>query len=207
MLRAGRDQREVRRPVGAALLEHELGVGLQLVFLHARPGVAHRLHDAEAGDPRRLADDRDLARALDRAQRVDDRIEIGDRRSCGAAAFSFWTNCSSRETRPSQGSAFVARHSAAGSEEDASPRTSGRNGVKIARPSRAEAGDRRARTRRARTHLVDAGRRRRLGVPGDSAGPEHPLLAALVPRLQVQRRLFVRPSMATIARGSTTPVR
>ena len=40
--------------------------------------VAHRLHDAEPGDPRRLADDGDLARALDRAQRVEDRIEVRD---------------------------------------------------------------------------------------------------------------------------------
>ena len=59
--------------------------------------VAHRFHDAESGDARRLADDRDLARALDGAQRVEDRIEILHLR-WGAAALSFCMNCSSRES-------------------------------------------------------------------------------------------------------------
>ena len=75
-VRAGRDQREVRGPEGAALREHELGVRLQLVLGHARPRVAHRLHDAEPGEARGLADERDLARALHRAHRVEHRIEI-----------------------------------------------------------------------------------------------------------------------------------
>ncbi len=58
-----------------------------------------------------------------------DRIEILAAPTCGAAALSFWMNCSSREMRPSHGSFFVAVASAAGSPADASPRTSGRNGV------------------------------------------------------------------------------
>ncbi len=75
---SGRDEREVRRAERAELLEHELRVGLQLVFVHAGFCVAHRFHDAEAGDARRFADDGDLARTLHCAQRVEDRIEVPD---------------------------------------------------------------------------------------------------------------------------------
>ena len=46
--------------------------------MHTRPGIAHGLDDAEAGDARRFPDDRNLARALHRAQRVDDRVEVLD---------------------------------------------------------------------------------------------------------------------------------
>ena len=60
------------------------------------------------------------------ASRIGSRSLISD---CGAAAFSFAMNASSRETRPSHGSCLVARQSAAGSLDDASPSTSGRNGV------------------------------------------------------------------------------
>ena len=77
-VRAGRNEREIRSAVGAELLEDELRVGLQFVFVQARPGVAHRLHDAEAGDAGGLADDRDLTRAFGDAQRVEDRIEVLD---------------------------------------------------------------------------------------------------------------------------------
>ena len=77
---ARRDQREVRRAERAELLEDELGVRLQLVFAHTRRGVAHRFHDAEAGNAGRLANHRNLARALHGAQGVEDRIEILDLR-------------------------------------------------------------------------------------------------------------------------------
>ena len=98
------------------------------------------------------------------------------------------TNCSSRETRPSQGSAFVARHSAAGSDDDASPSTSGRNGVKM-RPLLA----RERRQRRRERRRAAAPRRCRSPPPrrpGRQPRAEHPLLAALVARLQEQRRLL-----------------
>ena len=75
---AGGDQGEVGRTVGAVLFENVLGIGLEFVLAHAGAGVAHRLDDAEAGDAGCLAQDGDLARALDGAELVEDRVEIGD---------------------------------------------------------------------------------------------------------------------------------
>ena len=64
------------KPVVAALRGYTFGVGLELVFVHPRPRVAHRFHDAEAGDARRLANHRDLAGALHGAERVEP--SVGD---------------------------------------------------------------------------------------------------------------------------------
>jgi hypothetical protein len=47
----------------------------------------------------------------------------------GAAAFNFAMKVSSRVPRPSHGSSLVARAGAAGSLDEASPRTSGRKVV------------------------------------------------------------------------------
>ena len=56
----------------------------ELVLLHARLGAANRFHHPEAGELRRFPDERHLARALDAAQLVEDRIEIADlRRAAG----------------------------------------------------------------------------------------------------------------------------
>ncbi len=65
---AGGDERKVSRAIGAVFLENEFGIRLQFVFVHARPGVAHGLHDAEPGDARGFTQDGDLARALGAAQ-------------------------------------------------------------------------------------------------------------------------------------------
>ncbi len=70
------DQREVGRSLRAMLFEDEFGWGLQLILEHSRPGLAHRFHNAEAGDARGFADDSDFAQALERAHRVEDRIEV-----------------------------------------------------------------------------------------------------------------------------------
>ena len=70
------DQREVGSAERPIFLEHVLGVGLQFVFMHARFGVAHRLHNAEAGDARGLANDGDFTRALHGSEVVHDGIEI-----------------------------------------------------------------------------------------------------------------------------------
>ena len=51
---------------------------VELVFRHTRLGAAHRLHHAEAGDLRRATDERDLARALDAAHPVENRIQVPD---------------------------------------------------------------------------------------------------------------------------------
>ena len=58
----------------------------------------------------------------------------------------------------------------------------------MSRPSRASSGDD-ARELVARQDRVDAGRRA-ASAPGCEAGPEHPLLAPLVERLQKDRRLL-----------------
>ena len=79
-VRAGRDEREVRRPVRAVLLEHVLRFRLQLVLEHPRLHMAHRLDNREPRDARRLADDGDFAGALRDAKRIEDRIEIPDGR-------------------------------------------------------------------------------------------------------------------------------
>ncbi len=50
--------------------------GVELVFGDARLSAAHRFHDAKAGDLRRTAQHRDLARALDAAHLVEDRIQV-----------------------------------------------------------------------------------------------------------------------------------
>ena len=190
-VRAGGDEREVRRAVGAVLLEHELGVGLQLVLVHARPRVAHRFHDAEAGDARRLADDGDLPRALDGAQRVEDRIEILRAPTCGAAAFSFWTNCSSREMRPSHGSLFVA--APAPRDRSTTPRRGPRAGTACRSPVRraVSSGSSFANSSRGSTASTPSDLRRVLARATGRA--VHPLLAPLVVRLQEQRRLFRAP--------------
>jgi len=70
--------REIRGAVRAELLEHELRIGLQLVFVHARLRVAHGFDDAQAGDARGFAQLGDLARALGAAQLVKDRIQVRD---------------------------------------------------------------------------------------------------------------------------------
>ena len=50
--------------------------GVELVFGDARLGAAHRFHHAETGDLRRAAHHRDLARALDAAHLVEDRVQV-----------------------------------------------------------------------------------------------------------------------------------
>ena len=96
-------------------------------------------------------------------------------------------NCSSRDTRPSHGSAFVARHSAAGSLDDASPSTSGRNWRVDGAPVAVERGNG-VREGVARERGVDA-RCPRGVLARRERRAEHPLLAPLVPRLQVDGRL------------------
>jgi hypothetical protein len=75
---AGGDQGEVTRTIGAVLLEDVLGIGLQLILLHAGAGIAHGLDDAESGDARGFANDGDFARALDAAQLIENGIEVFD---------------------------------------------------------------------------------------------------------------------------------
>ena len=105
---AGGDQREVADALRVVLLVDVVGDRLELVLEHARLRRLHRLEDAERRQPRRLADQRDLARALDRAasRRAPDRGCAPS--SCGACAFSFSMNAASRVGRPSHGSAAVA---------------------------------------------------------------------------------------------------
>ena len=127
------------------------------------------------------------------AQRVEDRIEVLDvglRRR----------RLQLRDERLLARGAAVPRilpssraRSAAGSVDDASPSTSGRNGVKIVRPSRAERRDARRERRRAaapRRCRSPAPRRR----PGASAGPNIRCSRRSFERLQEQRRLL-RPSV------------
>ena len=74
----GGDEREVANPLRVVLLEHVVCDRLELVFVHPRLRRTDGFHDAEPGDARRLAEQRDLARALDQAHGVDDGIEILD---------------------------------------------------------------------------------------------------------------------------------
>ena len=75
-VRAARDQPEIRDALRVVLLEDVVADRFQLVFVVPRPRRAHRFHDRHAGDARRLANQRDLARTLDQAHRVEHRIEI-----------------------------------------------------------------------------------------------------------------------------------
>ncbi len=60
--------------------------GVELVLVDARLGAARRLHHAEPGELRRAADERDLARALDRPQLVQNGCQVLDRRARVARA-------------------------------------------------------------------------------------------------------------------------
>ena len=175
----------------AVLLEDELGVGLELVLVHAGARVAHRLHDAEAGDARRLADDVDLARALHRAQGVHDRIEILDlevrRRGLQLRDERLLARVASvprialvRGPHPRRiALRLAAEHFGGERREDRAVVLRDlveRGGQRIARP---DVGDARLRDR------LGTGRQRR---------PEHALLAPIVLRRQEQRRRL-RPAV------------
>ena len=125
---AGGDQREVRDALRVVDLEDVVADRFDLVLVHPRPGRAHGLHHSHTGDSRGFADQRDLARALDEAQRIDERIEILDS-SDGAAARTLSMNRVSRDLPPSQGSASEAFHRPRGSLTDAPPSTSGLAGM------------------------------------------------------------------------------
>ena len=105
---AGRDEREVADALRPVLAEHVVGDGRQLAFALAGPGRLHRLEDAGRRDARRLANGLDLARALDQAQAIEDRIEILDPRLRRRALIRAM-NVTSRDARPSQGSAADSR--------------------------------------------------------------------------------------------------
>src|SRR5207253_664664 len=73
-----RDQSKIGRAIRPVFLVDVLCVGLQFVLFHTRAGIAHGFDDAEPGDARSFADDGDLARTLDGAQLVQNRIQILD---------------------------------------------------------------------------------------------------------------------------------
>ena len=89
--------------------------------------------------------------------------------------------------------------------DEASPRTSGRNGVKIARPSRAMAATAPVNSSRASTVSIPVAFA--ASAPGDSAGPIIRCSRRSFFGCRYSVVFFVRPSIVTIARGSTTPVR
>ena len=73
-----RDEREVGVALRAVSPEDELADGVELVLVLARPRRAHAFEDREARELRRVAQHRELARALDEAQVVERRREIAD---------------------------------------------------------------------------------------------------------------------------------
>ena len=70
-----RRQREVREALRAALLEDVVGDGLEVVLPLPGPRAADGLGNRDTRQARRLAHQRDLARALDEAQVVEDRTK------------------------------------------------------------------------------------------------------------------------------------
>ena len=186
-VRARRGERKVARALRVVAAEHPLGGRRQLVLELAGRRFAHRLHDPEPRDARHLAHERDLARALDEAHGVEDRVEVLDldrrRRS-----FSFCVNAVSREGRPSQGSPLVARACAVASPPEPPPRTSARRGVKSTRPAWPICGDR-GRERLARDDRLDPRDPRRL-VSGTKL---RPVVALAARRPEVERRALRFP--------------
>ena len=75
---AGSDDRLVGAPEGTTAKEDELRQRTELVLHHARSGRPHRLEDREPGQPSRLAQQRDLGRALDRPQLIEERARVSD---------------------------------------------------------------------------------------------------------------------------------
>ena len=57
-------------------LEHVVGRGIELIFGHARLGAAHGFHHPETRELGRAANHRNLARALDAAHLVEDRVQV-----------------------------------------------------------------------------------------------------------------------------------
>ena len=75
---AGRRDRSVRFEPRAVEQEHIPRGGVELILGDARLGAPHSLDQAEARELRCAPNQRDFPRALDRAQLVEDRIEIPD---------------------------------------------------------------------------------------------------------------------------------
>ena len=108
VLGAGGGDRAIRFELRVVDQEDVARGGVELVLVDARFGAAHRFHQAEAGELRGAADQRDLARALDGAQVVEDRREIADLGAAALRSRSSSTNRLSRGSRPSHGSLAIA---------------------------------------------------------------------------------------------------
>ena len=75
-VRAATNDRGVAIAAGAARIEHIFGGRIELILVHAGSSGAHRFHDAESCEFRRLANERDLGGALDHPQTIQRGCQI-----------------------------------------------------------------------------------------------------------------------------------
>ena len=75
-VRAATNDRGVAIAAGAARIEHIFSGRIELILVHAGSSGAHRFHDAESREFRRLANERDLGGALDHPQTIQRGCQI-----------------------------------------------------------------------------------------------------------------------------------